>query len=96
MTTNKFGFATLQDAYGIKEFQSEQVESYKIEEPSKQPAIVIETFDEESDVSCESVKEHCEKCKQCGSHGKNRMKLNEFLNIILILLLIYIIFFRRN
>jgi hypothetical protein len=77
---NRSSFATLQDAYGIQEFEQRPVEEYTVQEPSKTPITVMESFTEEGPN------------KQCNC--SKRSYFNEFLNIVLILLLLYIAVFK--
>jgi hypothetical protein len=95
---NRSNYASLNDAFGIKEFGTLEEKSYTVKEPQQEPAtpsevvkdIIVESFTD-NPMEIESGK-----CS-CGCHtSKINIKdwMNEILNIILICILLYIVVFK--
>lgn len=98
---NRASFASLKDAYGILEFSSTPEENYTIQnaQVSEEKQPIIEHFEEQTPhpkITCEMVKKHCSSCScmNKGKYGPTGTLLNEFLNIGLICILIYILMYR--
>lgn len=97
---NRSSYATLKDAFGISEFETNlDIKEFEIDkkEISSQPIIAMESFDE-TDISCEKVKSHC---KTCGCMNKSidirpGSWLNEILNLLLVCLLLWVLIYRPN
>lgn len=107
---NRYSYALLKDAYGITDFdhlsankvREDRIDNYNIpdpveEGPEKQPE-GKEGF--EAEIECAAVKKHCSTCGECGMqmkrYGPIGTTLNEILNIILILLVIWILIYKPS
>jgi hypothetical protein len=95
---NKSGYASLSDAYGITEFTSSVENTYTIESPitTSDIPVGVEKFEaDDSHVTCDTVKKHCESCSCMKKHkyGHVGNYLNELLNFILILILLWVLVF---
>ncbi len=91
---NRSNYASLNDAFGIKEFGIVEEKSYTVkqEETIQPPSEVVKDMVVESF----TVEEDTGKCS-CGCHtSKVNIKdwMNEILNIILICILLYIVVFK--
>lgn len=90
---NRSNYASLNDAFGIKEFGIVEEKSYTIKEPQQEPITPSEVV---KDIVVENFTDSSDKCS-CGCHtSKVNIKdwMNEILNIILILILLYIVIFK--
>lgn len=99
---NRSSYATLKDAFGITEFESNfDTKEFELEkrEISLQPVVAMESFDDtETEITCEKVQSHC---KSCGCMNKSidirpGSWLNEILNLLLVCLLLWILIYRPN
>jgi hypothetical protein len=100
---NKSGYASLSDAYGITEFTNTVENTYTVESPittTPDIPVGVENFEqtEDSHVTCDAVKKHCESCSCVKKHGYGHVGnyLNELLNFILILILLWILVFKPS
>jgi len=96
---NRSSYASLQDAFGISQFSTpENPREFLIEqknEISETQPMAVESFTEDQ-VSCETVKNHCQTCNCMKKSMAMTSWINEILNMLLIGLLLWVLVYRPN
>lgn len=98
MSFSRSKYSSLKDAFGVSSFQHEiKTSEYKVEQPIEQEVIALpnsyEKFDEEP-ISCEKVEKHCRSCSCQKYHNFGKNMFAEFLNFLLICILIWILVYK--
>ncbi len=101
MSFHRSKYASLKDAFGISSFVQEIKEKeYEILQPQQVEIVAepmpvsFENFEEEEDMTCEKVAKHCKSCSCQRHHSFGKNMFAEFLNFLLICILIWILVYR--
>jgi hypothetical protein len=104
MASGSLRYASLKDAFAHPapqvQIKEEPEAVYKIDQEAPVAQEKFYSEDSEWGVECDVVQKHCSSCSSCSAalqpkkYGPIGTSLNELLNIVLIVLLIWILIFR--